>query len=51
MRPMPRLPDYIQYEYACHEGNYAMTCIFVVLALRNREQGTAPGQDIGICRA
>ena len=25
MRHMPRLPDYIIYEYACHEGNYAMT--------------------------
>ena len=21
---MPKLGDYIQYEYACHEGNYAM---------------------------
>lgn len=27
VRPMPRLPDYKQYEYACHEGNYAMTYI------------------------
>jgi hypothetical protein len=27
VRPMPRLPDYRQYEYACHEGNYAMTYI------------------------
>ena len=27
IRPMPRLPDYKQYEYACHEGNYAMTYI------------------------
>jgi hypothetical protein len=26
-RPMPRLPDYRIYEYACHEGNYAMTNI------------------------
>ncbi len=25
VRPMPRLPDYRIYEYACHEGNYAMT--------------------------
>ena len=22
---MPRLDDYVIYEYACHEGNYAMT--------------------------
>ena len=27
VRPMPRLDDYIIYEYACHEGNYAMTNI------------------------
>ena len=27
VRPMPRLADYKQYEYACHEGNYAMTYI------------------------
>ena len=27
IRPMPRLPNYKQYEYACHEGNYAMTYI------------------------
>ncbi len=23
-RPMARLDDYVSYEYACHEGNYAM---------------------------
>lgn len=27
VRPMPRLANYKQYEYACHEGNYAMTYI------------------------
>lgn len=27
VRPMPRLAHYKQYEYACHEGNYAMTYI------------------------
>ena len=27
IRPMPRLSEYKQYEYACHEGNYAMTYI------------------------
>ncbi len=27
VRTMPRLDDYIVYEYACHEGNYAMTNI------------------------
>ena len=30
VRPMPRLDDYIIYEYACHEGNYAMTNILTV---------------------
>ena len=29
VRPMPRLDDYIIYEYACHEGNYAMTNILL----------------------
>jgi hypothetical protein len=27
VRPMPREPDYRIYEYASHEGNYAMTNI------------------------
>jgi hypothetical protein len=27
VRPMPRLHDYTIYEYACHEGNYAMANI------------------------
>ena len=27
VRPMPRLPDYRVFEYACHEGNYAMSNI------------------------
>jgi hypothetical protein len=27
VRPMPRLDDYTLFEYACHEGNYAMTNI------------------------
>jgi len=27
VRPMPRLEDYTIYEYACHEGNYAMSNI------------------------
>ncbi len=29
VRPMPRLDDYIIYEYACHEGNYAMSNILM----------------------
>ncbi len=35
MRHMPRMPDYIIYEYACHEGNYAMTNI--LLSERSQE--------------
>ena len=27
VRPVPRLDDYTLFEYACHEGNYAMTNI------------------------
>ena len=27
VRPMPKLPEYVIYEYACHEGNYAMANI------------------------
>lgn len=27
IRPMPALEDYVIYEYACHEGNYAMSNI------------------------
>ena len=27
VRPMPRLANYQIYEYACHEGNYAMSGI------------------------
>ena len=27
VRPMPKLTDYVIYEYACHEGNYAMANI------------------------
>ena len=37
VRPMPRLDDYIIYEYACHEGNYAMTNILTVERARERD--------------
>jgi hypothetical protein len=36
IRPMPRLDDYIIYEYACHEGNYAMSNI--LMSERSAEQ-------------
>ena len=41
VRPMPRLDDYIMYEYACHEGNYAMTNILT--SERATEQAAAGG--------
>ena len=34
---MPRLDDYIMYEYACHEGNYAMTNILTVERATERD--------------
>ena len=37
VRPMPRLDDYIIYEYACHEGNYAMTNILTVERVQEAE--------------
>ena len=39
VRPMPRLDGYIIYEYACHEGNYAMTNILTVERAREAEAG------------
>lgn len=40
-RPMARLDDYVIYEYACHEGNYAMSNILA--GEREREQSDAEG--------
>ena len=45
VRPMPRLPDYIQYEYACHEGNYAMT--YILRGARVEEQRARDGAGTG----
>ena len=42
VRPMPRLDDYIIYEYACHEGNYAMTNILT--GERSSERDAASGE-------
>ena len=39
VRPMPRLDDYVIYEYACHEGNYAMTNILTVERVQENEAG------------
>jgi hypothetical protein len=36
VRPMPRLEDYTVFEYACHEGNYAMT--YILRGARIEEQ-------------
>ena len=41
VRSMPRLPDYVIYEYACHEGNYALANILNIERARERE--TAAG--------
>ena len=38
VRPMPRMDDYIIYEYACHEGNYAMSNILNSERARERDQ-------------
>ncbi len=38
-RPMPRLDDYVIYEYACHEGNYAMTNILNSERSKERTSG------------
>ncbi len=45
VRPMPRLHDYRIYEYACHEGNYAMTNILAVA--RAEEQAAAEAAPPG----
>ena len=39
VRPMPKLTDYLIYEYACHEGNYAMANILA--GERAREKAAA----------
>ena len=42
MRHMPRLPDYIIYEYACHEGNYAMANILSAERTAEAKESTQP---------
>lgn len=39
VRTMPRLTDYVIYEYACHEGNYAMTNILKGERAREAKEG------------
>ena len=43
VRPMPKLDGYIQYEYACHEGNYAMT--YILRGARIEEQRAREGNS------
>ena len=43
VRPMPRLDDYVIYEYACHEGNYAMTNILTGERARERDAVAGTG--------
>ena len=45
VRPMPRLPDYRIYEYACHEENYAMTNI--LRGARAQEKAAAEAAKTG----
>ena len=42
-RPMPRLPGYVIYEYACHEGNHAMEGILA--GARAEEAAAAKAAD------
>ena len=41
-RPFRRVPDYVIYEYACHEGNYAMENILAGERERERAIGDRP---------
>jgi len=47
VRPMPRLPDYRIYEYACHEGNYAMTGILGGARAQEKAAGEAANKTDG----
>ena len=42
VRPMPRLDGYVVYEYACHEGNYAM---FNILGSARVEEQVATQEE------
>ena len=46
VRPMPELPDYVIYEYACHEGNYAMANILA--GERAKEKAAAGISTAGV---
>ena len=45
VRPLPRLDGYVIYEYACHEGNYAMTNILSGERAEERERAAAESGD------
>ena len=47
VRPMPKLPDYVIYEYACHEGNYAMTNILAAERAQRRPPPAPRHKDPG----
>jgi hypothetical protein len=38
--PLTRDPEYVMYEYACHEGNYAIPNILNAGRARDREQAS-----------
>ena len=46
VRPMPELQDYVIYEYACHEGNYAMANILA--GERAKEKAAAGISTAGV---
>ena len=39
VRLMPQLPDYVIYEYACHEGNYGLANILNIERASERRSG------------
>lgn len=42
VRLMPQLPNYVIYEYACHEGNYGLTNILRIERAADRESDNEP---------
>ena len=47
--PLMGAPDYVIYEYACHEGNYAIAN--ALSGARAKEEGDGRGRDEELTRA